>query len=446
VTLSTFHGCPPEEIEQIVERLFDRHGMDVVLKLNPTLLGFATVEALLRGTLGYESLRLDRDDFHRDLQWADAVPMIERLSHAAARRGLGLGVKLTNTLIVRNDRGRLAGERVYLSGAPLHVLAITLAERLTEALADPPPLSFSAGIDAENFAATVACGFAPVTSCTDLLKPTGYRRLPRYLKALEAEMRRLSARTIDELIVATAREAGATPAGTREAGLANLARYAEAVRRDPRYRAEQHRTEPRREASHLSFFDCLGCNACVVVCPNDAMFSFATLPFAIDAPDLVAQDGRIVSEPRPFSIAAEEQWAVFADVCNACGNCDTFCPEQGGPFRAKPRFFGTKEAFEAEAPEDGVVVLENGRHILARFAGVAYEISETAAGTRFSDGTIEALLDAEHRVLSAASIGKSGEHRLALHRYHAMRVLRDAALARVNPVSAPFTLARLARR
>ena len=39
LTLSTFHGCPPGEIEAIVEHLVGEVGLDVTVKLNPTLLG-----------------------------------------------------------------------------------------------------------------------------------------------------------------------------------------------------------------------------------------------------------------------------------------------------------------------------------------------------------------------------------------------------------------------
>ncbi|MFI5372299.1 MAG: glutamate synthase, partial [Candidatus Eisenbacteria bacterium] len=113
VTLSTFHGCPPDQIERMVEHLFTRHGLDVVVKLNPTLLGYDRVESLLRGTLGYDEITLDRGAFSTDLRFDDAVPMLERLAHAATRLGRRLGVKLTNTLVVRNTRGRLHGERVY---------------------------------------------------------------------------------------------------------------------------------------------------------------------------------------------------------------------------------------------------------------------------------------------------------------------------------------------
>jgi len=33
------------------------------------------------------------------------------------------------------------------------------------------------------------------------------------------------------------------------------------------------------------------------------------------------------------------QIACYADFCNECGNCDTFCPEYGGPYIKKPTLF-----------------------------------------------------------------------------------------------------------
>ncbi|MDH4117288.1 MAG: glutamate synthase, partial [Acidimicrobiia bacterium] len=63
ITLSTFHGCPPEEIEGITKHLMSHHGIDVIVKLNPTLLGFGRVCEILQGTLGYDHIRLDRQPF-----------------------------------------------------------------------------------------------------------------------------------------------------------------------------------------------------------------------------------------------------------------------------------------------------------------------------------------------------------------------------------------------
>jgi len=154
--------------------------------------------------MGYDDVVLDRKAFDDDLQWADALTMLEWLSGVAKRAGLSLGVKFSNTLVVKNTRGRLAGDNVYMSGAPLHVIATTLADKFVQATQARFPVSFSAGIDADNFADAVANGFTPVTTCTDLLQPTGYRRLPRYLKALEADMERVGANNIAEYVRARA--------------------------------------------------------------------------------------------------------------------------------------------------------------------------------------------------------------------------------------------------
>ncbi|MEZ4647496.1 MAG: glutamate synthase, partial [Candidatus Eisenbacteria bacterium] len=50
------------------------------------------------------------------------------------------------------------------------------------------------------------------------------------------------------------------------------------------------------------------------------------------------------------------QIATFADFCNECGNCDVFCPEDGGPYVLKPRFFGSREEWERHAALDGFFV------------------------------------------------------------------------------------------
>jgi putative selenate reductase len=238
--------------------------------------------------------------------------MLERLRGVAARAGRTLGVKLTNTLVVKNTRGKLAGEHAYLSGPPLHAIAVTLAGKLAEATAGAIPLSFSAGADAENFADLVACGFAPVTTCTDLLQPTGYRRLPRYLKALETEMERLAVRDVASYVSARA-GADAAPA------LANLRAYAARVADEPRYAAAAQ-PAPAGARAPLPVLDCESCNNCALVCPNVAFF-------AVDTPPELLASG---------ALKREKQWILRSDACNACGNCDTHCPQEGGPWRVKP--------------------------------------------------------------------------------------------------------------
>ena len=131
LTLSTFHGCPPDEIEKIIDYLLRNHGLNCVIKLNPTLLGAAEVRRLLADEMGYDDIEVPSEAFEKDTTWPQAEGFVERLSRTAGQLGLGLGVKFSNTLIVAHDGTFLpASEKVkYLSGPPLHVLAMHLVHR-----------------------------------------------------------------------------------------------------------------------------------------------------------------------------------------------------------------------------------------------------------------------------------------------------------------------------
>ena len=117
---------------------------------------------------------------------SEVVGIIERLEPFAAAHGRSLGVKFSNTLVVENNRDFFpASEPVmYLSGPPLHPLAIALVARFREHFGDRLPVSFSGGIDERNFADTVGLGLKPVTVCSDFLKLGGYRRGWRYFGEL----------------------------------------------------------------------------------------------------------------------------------------------------------------------------------------------------------------------------------------------------------------------
>ena len=83
VTLSTFHGCPADEIDAIGRYLLAEQGLHTIVKLNPTLLGYEEVEEILHGRLGYTHIALRRSAFDKDLHWDGA------LSHRARPLGRG---------------------------------------------------------------------------------------------------------------------------------------------------------------------------------------------------------------------------------------------------------------------------------------------------------------------------------------------------------------------
>ena len=173
-TLSTFHGCPADEIAAISRHLLSELGLHTIVKLNPTLLGYEQVEEILHRRLGYTHIGLRRQAFDRDLKWDDALSITRELSGEAARLGLGFGVKLTNTLVVVNPGDFMPGEEAYLSGEPLHVLALTLGSRLRDELGAAFPISFSAGVDAANVASV---GRVRLRAGDELHGPSAARRL-----------------------------------------------------------------------------------------------------------------------------------------------------------------------------------------------------------------------------------------------------------------------------
>ncbi len=93
--------------------------------------------------------------------------------------------------------------------------------------------------------------------------------------------------------------------------------------------------QARAEASRC--LDChTYCSICVGVCPNLALFTYQT--------DRRAQ---------PYQVA------VLADLCNECGNCTTFCPTSGAPYRDKPRLYLHRADFE-EQQDNAFMIIRDG--------------------------------------------------------------------------------------
>ena len=79
ITLSTMHGCPPDEIERISRYLLEERGLHTRVKCNPTLLGAERVRGIVNDELGYTDVPVPDEAFGHDLKYADAVPMFHNL-------------------------------------------------------------------------------------------------------------------------------------------------------------------------------------------------------------------------------------------------------------------------------------------------------------------------------------------------------------------------------
>ncbi len=175
VTVSTLHGCPPQEIESIASYLLNEKHLNTYVKCNPTLLGYETARSIM-DEMGYDYVVFGDFHFKDDLQFEDAVPMLQRLKQKAEDLGLEFGVKITNTFPVDVTRNELPSEEMYMSGRSLCALSLSVAHMLSKAFDGRLRISFSGGADFFNIDKIFEVGIWPITMATTFLKTGGYQR------------------------------------------------------------------------------------------------------------------------------------------------------------------------------------------------------------------------------------------------------------------------------
>ena len=130
-----------------------------------------------------------------------------------------------------------------------------------------------------------------------------------------------------------------------------------------RYELEGNTKLPRAVDHQLETWGCVACNFCVTVCPNDAFFKIPT--------------GGI------GDLEGRQQYLLFSELCNDCGNCMTFCPEEGDPAVIKPRLYLDEDRFSAAT---------GPRFLLG---GVDEVTATPAGGADEHVGTLVALLNSD---------------------------------------------------
>lgn len=184
VTLSTLHGCPPQEIERIASYLIAEKHLNTFVKCNPTILGYDFARETL-DKMGYDYISFDDRHFREDLQYCDAVPMFTRLKALAESKGSEFGLKLSNTFPVDVKAGELPSEEMYMSGKSLFPLTVEMANRISKQFNGKMRISYSGGADFFNIDKLFEAGIWPITVATTILKPGGYNRLKQLAEKLE---------------------------------------------------------------------------------------------------------------------------------------------------------------------------------------------------------------------------------------------------------------------
>ena len=186
ITLSTLHGCPPQEIEKIASYLIHTKKLNTFVKCNPTLLGYEFCRTTL-DEMGFDYVSFNDFHFNDDLQYRDAIPMFKRLLVLAKGHGVSFGLKLTNTFPVDVTRNELPGKEMYMSGKSLFPLTMELCSRISKTFDGKMRISFSGGADIYNIAPLFNAGVWPITMATTMLKPGGYQRMLQIAEKLAGE-------------------------------------------------------------------------------------------------------------------------------------------------------------------------------------------------------------------------------------------------------------------
>ncbi|MCP4351849.1 MAG: putative selenate reductase subunit YgfK [Desulfobacterales bacterium] len=254
ITISTMHGCPPDEVEKIGRYAVVERKLNTTIKLNPTLLGPEDVRGILNDKLGFETIVPDLA-FEHDPKYDDGVALIRALLADAEKTGVEFNIKLTNTLETTNKEQNLPKNEsmIYMSGRALHPISINLAARLQAEFDGKLDISFSAGTDCYNLADVIACNLKPVTVCSDILKPGGYGRLSQYLENLAKAIQESGAKTIDEFIPA-------------QAGFKNLQAHAEKIVENKAFHKVSFPYDNIKTQRELTTFDCIQA-PCMTTCP-----------------------------------------------------------------------------------------------------------------------------------------------------------------------------------
>jgi putative selenate reductase len=251
VCLSTMHGCPADEIEKIALHLIEDKKLHTMVKLNPTLLGARELRRILNDELNWP-IEVADAAFQHDPLMPDVIAMLRRLIAAAQGCGVRFAVKLTNTLETVNHRQRFAAteKSVYMSGRALHPISVNVAAALQRSFAGELNMSFAGGVTSDNVRDVVAAGLAPVTMCSDLLKPGGYMRLKEYAERLERD-------------AAIEHDLRALTAGER---LSRLDFYSQQVVRDKAYYNDPRAAHRTKTGFPLKRWDCAHA-PCTSGCP-----------------------------------------------------------------------------------------------------------------------------------------------------------------------------------
>lgn len=175
-------------------------------------------------------------------------------------------------------------------------------------------------------------------------------------------------------------------------------------------------SEPAARAEAERCLDCdTYCSTCVTVCPNRAIFTYFVEPFKVDYPRLEVSNETIqYGGMETHQVAQAPQVAIMADWCNQCGNCATFCPTSGKPWRDKPRLYLSAHEYAGDSHNAWLLRTTPERWtLLAKFDGAEHSLVAEGDVLRYRAYGVESRFQGLYFVGASALSADASPHSLA---------------------------------
>jgi putative selenate reductase len=75
-------------------------------------------------------------------------------------------------------------------------------------------------------------------------------------------------------------------------------------------------------------------------------------------------------------MSGRQQYFVLAELCNECGNCMVFCPENGDPAQVKARLYLDEDRFAMAEGQGFLLGAEGGRTSITARTGFKAELGK----------------------------------------------------------------------
>ena len=185
------------------------------------------------------------------------------------------------------------------------------------------------------------------------------------------------------------------------------------------------RGEAQKEASRCLLCDEV-CNICTTVCPNLAFHSYKTEPRQWLLQKITGNNGVYeLTDDGDFRLEQKLQILHFADWCNQCGNCGTFCPSAGKPYQDKPHLYLKRESFEAG--KDGYFFNKEKARLEAYEQDRLVTLQEGDDGYIFQNQTLQIHLDKKSFRVTAVEIREKTNFAFSFRTAAQMSVILEGA-------------------